>query len=69
LNFNWEFSPGSKMTITWKNFIMRDEMLYRPNYLETFDALYSFPQQNVLSLKLIYYLDYFTTSQRLKSRK
>ncbi len=68
LTFGWEFSPGSKLSVVYKNYIVRDEGLYSPSYLDTFEDIFYFTQQNVFSLKLMYYIDYFTTNQRVKRK-
>lgn len=68
LNFSWEFSPGSKLSVVYKNYIVRDEGLYSPKYFDTFYDIFSLNQQNNFSLKLMYYLDYFTTKQKLSKK-
>ena len=68
LNFKWEFSPGSLLSLTWKNYIQRDENLINPYYSRTFGELYDYSQQNILSMKMMYYLDYFTTKSKLKRK-
>ena len=56
--YTWEFTPGSFLNIAWKNQgVLEDDntdFTYGKNFRKT---LYG-PQNNNLSVKLIYYLDY-----------
>jgi len=56
--YNWNFAPGSELSLVWKNAIslFGDEVIYNPfqNFRDTFDS----PQTNSISLKVLYYLDY-----------
>ncbi|HET9055574.1 MAG TPA: DUF5916 domain-containing protein [Chitinophagaceae bacterium] len=56
--YTWQFAPGSFINIVWKNSIVdfRDqvERSYFKNLRNTFDA----DQNNNLSLRVIYFLDY-----------
>ncbi len=61
--FNWRFAPGSDIFIVWKNNISGvtydDNIDYkRRNYMDGVSSLGSFPQNNSLSLRVVYYLDY-----------
>ena len=56
--YTWNFAPGSRLTLVWKNSIsVKDDELVRDplkNFRNTLDS----PQLNSISLKLLYYLDY-----------
>ena len=56
--YNWEFAPGSRFSIAWKNNISQDDDLGRDNYYANAHKTFASPQSNGLSAKLIYYLDY-----------
>ena len=60
LNFNWRFSPGSDLFINWKNATFGGEFedLDKLGYLKSFDNLNDYPQNNSLSVRIVYYLDY-----------
>jgi hypothetical protein len=66
--FAWQFAPGSKLTIAYKNIIDND--LYGdiaiPQFGENFKKSFSFPQTNNLSVKVLYYLDYLKFRKRKK---
>lgn len=58
LVFNWEFAPGSNLTLVWKNNITDETDNAEQNYGESLSHIFSEPQSNLFSLKFIYYLDY-----------
>lgn len=58
LSFDWEFAPGSNLTLMWKNAIITDEEAGNSSYISNFKNILQSPQLNTLSLKLLYYFDY-----------
>lgn len=56
--YTWQFAPGSFLNLVWKNSIMefRDEV--EKNYFHNIGNTLKEDQNNNLSLKIIYYLDY-----------
>ena len=56
--FTWQFAPGSFLNIVWKDesFLAADRL--RRSYFHNVDDVVASPQNNNLSIKLIYYLDY-----------
>jgi hypothetical protein len=64
LVFNWEFAPGSNLSLVWKNAILTDENIILNNFLDNFRQSLQAEQLNQISLKILYYLDYsmFTKS-------
>ncbi len=60
----WHFAPGSQMTIAWKNVIDHRENILRQDYLDNLQQMFTHPQINSLSLRILYYID-FQTVQRL----
>lgn len=55
--YTWEFAPGSFVNIVWKNSIYNGSQLLKENYFKNLENTLSLPQNNNLSLKVIYYLD------------
>jgi hypothetical protein len=56
--FTWLFAPGSEMILAWKNAIYTNGSLPSEGYFgELFNTLEA-PASNLISLKVIYYLDY-----------
>lgn len=59
LVFDWLFAPGSRMTLTYKNFIETDKnILVRPRFDDNFEQTMGSAQSNSFSLKAMYFLDY-----------
>ena len=63
--FSWEFSPGSNLTIVWKNELLQekisDDNPYFQKLYNTFDA----PQFNTISFKILYYIDYLSIRKQI----
>ncbi len=56
--FNWWFSPGSQLSLVWKNGIDNTENYITNHWIENLNNSFKLEQQNSISLKIIYYLDY-----------
>ncbi len=67
MNFRWQFAPGSELNLTWKNSILNSDLYtdigFNENLKNTFDA----PKTNSISLKVLYFIDYFSLKSKLKS--
>jgi hypothetical protein len=65
--YTWDFLPGSRLTLSWKNAlgaeVYLDETQYR-TYFKNFNQVLRSPHSNELSLKVVYYLDYLTLRRR-----
>lgn len=58
--YTLQFAPGSFINIVWKDAsLLSDDMVSR-NYFKNFDRTLAQPQNNNLSIKIIYYLDYLS---------
>jgi hypothetical protein len=56
--FTWLFAPGSELVLAWKNAIYTSSGLPADGYFrELWDTLEA-PASNLISLKILYYLDY-----------
>lgn len=56
--FKWEFSPGSLLSITWKNLFSNKGLPYTNDYFETLSNMYEGLAYNNFSIRLLYYLDF-----------
>jgi len=63
LVFNWEFAPGSNITVVWKNSIIDEKDYIIHNLFDNLSATLDNPQLNMLTFKFIYYLDYHSIIQ------
>jgi hypothetical protein len=64
LNFNWLFAPGSQMSIVWNHAITNYDGIIRNHWTDNVEQSLTLPQENSLSLKVIYYLDYLYIKNR-----
>lgn len=58
LGFRWRFAPGSEATLLYRNQIFNLDELATLNYGESLDNLFAQPQQNSISLRITYFIDY-----------
>jgi hypothetical protein len=58
LTYFWQFAPGSEFTVVYKDIVDVNEDFTRRRYANNLGKTFSFPQNNVLSFKILYYLDY-----------
>ena len=56
--YSWQIAPGSYLNLIWKNNISHLDNRSVESYLNNLNRTMKEPQSNMLSLKLIYYLDY-----------
>ena len=58
LNFNYWFAPGSELSIVWKNSILSNGNKIETYFVDNLKTLLENLQENSISLRLRYYLDY-----------
>tara|TARA_B110000914_G_C15517628_1_gene474696 strand:- start:3903 stop:4790 length:888 start_codon:yes stop_codon:yes gene_type:complete len=58
VGLNWWFAPGSQLSIVWKNGIDNETNILRNRWLDNVEDSFNLAQENSLSLKIVYYLDY-----------
>ena len=59
--YRWRFAPGSDIFFVWKNSIgdfSNEQNQIQYNYASATRRLSDFPENNLISLKLVYFLDY-----------
>jgi hypothetical protein len=56
--FTWLFAPGSELILAWKNAIYTNEGLPSDTYFRELANTLEAPASNLISLKVLYYLDY-----------
>jgi hypothetical protein len=64
LVFGWQFAPGSAINIVWKNSIIEEESVIINDFFDNFNNTIASPQQNSISVKLLYYLDYQSVKRK-----
>lgn len=58
LSFRWRFAPGSEATLLFRNQIFNLDGLSTLDYAESLKNLFDQPQQNSVSLRITYFIDY-----------
>jgi hypothetical protein len=66
LTYQWNFAPGSLLSLVWKNAIEVSNSDVRSYYFDNLNELFGTGQANSLSLRVLYYLDYNSV---MRSRK
>ncbi len=64
MNYTWQFAPGSFINASWKNASELFDQLVREKYYTNLRNTLSEPQQNIFSIKIIYYLDYLNLQKK-----
>ena len=58
LIYTWQFAPGSELSVTYKNLSETNDSYLTKRYFRNLDYILSGPQNNSLSIKMLYYVDY-----------
>jgi hypothetical protein len=56
--YTLQFAPGSFINLVWKNAIYTNDADIQYRYFKNLDRTIGAPQNNSISLKILYYLDY-----------
>ena len=62
--YSWRFAPGSEFNIVWKNGINTFESDVVNGYFKNFHNTIAAPQNNSLSIKVLYYIDYLQLKKK-----
>jgi hypothetical protein len=60
LTYQWNFAPGSVISIVWKNAIDTSDQNVRGDFFHNFSGIFDTNQINSLSFRMLYYIDYNT---------
>ena len=63
--YAWVFSPGSELSIAYKNSSLTNTQIARYGYITNLRDTFNQPQNNNFSVKMLYYIDY----QSLRKKK
>lgn len=66
LRFAWWFAPESEFVVLYRNAIATSGNIIETNYFNNIDNLLNSPQQNNLSVRLTYFLDYNTAKKSFR---
>ena len=62
--YSWRFAPGSELNIVWKNAIGAFDNNVVTNYFKNVSNTLEAPQNNSISLKVLYFFDYLQLHKR-----
>ena len=62
--YTWQFAPGSFLNVVWKNSIFTFGELIERDYFKNFGNTLEADQNNNISLKVIYFLDYLDLKRK-----
>lgn len=66
--FFWQFAPGSELNITYKNAVLKREAVINYDYYYNFRGSLNSPQNNSLTIKVLYYIDYLSIKKAFKKK-
>jgi len=66
LIYTWQFSPGSELSLSYKDAAETKDLYYTKRYTKNLDGILSAPQNNSLSVKVLYYIDYLNLRRKKK---
>jgi hypothetical protein len=66
MTYTWQFAPGSFINIVWKNSVYDFKQMVEKNYLKNLGNTIEADQNNNISLKVIYFLDYLQLKKKKK---
>ncbi len=64
-NLVWQFRPGSELSAVYQNSISSSGQNILTNYFDDVNQTLQSPQNNSISLKVIYYLDYLSLKRKI----
>ncbi|HEY4652057.1 MAG TPA: DUF5916 domain-containing protein [Pontibacter sp.] len=69
MEYSWWFAPGSELAIVWKDAFLEETSILKERYFDNVNHTFSSPQSNMLSVKVLYYIDYLTLKNKFGKRK
>lgn len=67
LSYNWQFAPGSEAILLYRNSIFNQDDQSLLDYRRSLGNLFSQPIDQVISLRIVYFIDYNDLKNRLSS--
>jgi hypothetical protein len=67
LVYRWRFAPGSDLFVVYKNDVENFQDQVQKDYFRNIRSVLKSDQQNTLSIKVLYFLDYLNFKKRVKS--
>ena len=65
--YTWQFAPGSFINVVWKDAVYDFKNTVEKNYFKNYDQTLEADDNNNISFKIIYFLDYLQLNRKKKS--
>jgi hypothetical protein len=65
--YTWDFLPGSRLTIAWKNALGSNVLIdayANSTYIKNFGKVIDNPHSNEITVKIVYFIDYLKLRKR-----
>ena len=66
LIYTWQFAPGSTLSVSYKDAAETNDTYYTQRYNKNLSGILNAPQNNSLSVKVLYYVDYLDFKKKRK---
>ncbi|GGE58453.1 carbohydrate binding protein with CBM9 domain [Pedobacter psychrotolerans] len=66
LIYIWQFAPGSTLSVSYKDAAETSDPFYRQRYNKNLSGILNAPQNNSLSVKVLYFVDYLDLKKKRK---
>jgi len=66
LIYTWQFAPGSTLSVSYKDAAETYDNFYTQRYNKNLSGILNAPQNNSLSVKVLYYVDYLDLKKKRK---
>ncbi|MFD2285050.1 hypothetical protein GJU39_09875 [Pedobacter petrophilus] len=66
LIYIWQFAPGSTLSVSYKDAAETSDTFYRQRYNKNLSGILNAPQNNSLSVKVLYFVDYLDLKKKRK---
>ncbi|MGM9476438.1 DUF5916 domain-containing protein [Pedobacter sp. GSP4] len=66
LIYTWQFAPGSTLSVSYKDAAETYDTYYTQRYNKNLNGILNAPQNNSLSVKVLYYVDYLDLKKKRK---
>ena len=64
LIYIWQFAPGSTLSVSYKDAAETSDTFYRQRYNKNLSGILNAPQNNSLSVKVLYFVDYLDLKKK-----
>lgn len=68
LIYTWQFAPGSTLSLSYKDAAETYDTFYTQRYNKNLSGILNAPQNNSLSVKVLYYVDYLDLKKKRKTK-